>query len=68
MKPRIGRPLTGAAKRVRLFASVAAETDQQIARWRSEAEAGAKTGQVIDRLVSHGLASSWSPRKPEAAP
>jgi len=68
MSPRIGRPLTGASPRVRLFASIAAETDQQIARWRAEAESGAKTGQVIDRLVAHGLASQWSPRKPEAAP
>ncbi len=64
-KPKLGRPLIGTAKRVRLFASVAAETDAQIARWRTEAEAGARNGQVIDRLVAHGLASSWSPAKPQ---
>jgi hypothetical protein len=61
-RARIGRPLTGASPRVRLFASVASETDAQIARWRTEAEAGAKAGQVIDRLVAHGLASAWSPK------
>lgn len=58
---RAGRPLHGAAPRVRLFASVAAMTDTQLEQWRSLAET--PVGHVIDELVAHGLASRWSPTK-----
>ena len=71
MKKRTGRPLMGTAPRVRVFAHVAAATDGQLKEWRDLArsdEPGARLGQVIDRLVAHGLASRWSPRKPEATP
>ena len=64
--PKIGRPLSGATPRVRIFAHVAEATETQIRNWKIEAdEPACKTGQVIDRLVAHGLATAWSPRKPE---
>ena len=66
---RTGRPLMGAEPRVRVFAHVARATDDQLRAWRLEAHAedpSAKLGQVVDKLVEHGLASKWSPvPKPE---
>jgi hypothetical protein len=63
---RTGRPISGPAPRLRIFAYVAESSCAAIQQWISASkDPRCRAGQVVDGLVKHGKATGWS-TSPEA--